>query len=114
MEQGFFASMAPLNKVAFGTFVAAKVAGFLGVILGFGEEYRMFGGYFLWGAFGFIATSITCAIVQSSIDKKKFAVEDESESHLRRLANVKAKLEDEIKELESRRAAVNGLMIRRG
>lgn len=107
--------MAPLNKAALGLFASAKLSGMIGVCLGFGEGiYHTLGGAFLTVAFIFIFSAVACSMVQASRDKKKFSIEDLSEAKTKRLARMKAELEQEIQTLEDRRSMLQGLMVRRG
>lgn len=107
--------MATLNKVALGLFASAKLFGMIGVCLGFGGGiYHTLGGFFLAVAFVFIFSAVTCSIIQASRDKKRFSNEDLSDAKTKRLVQMKTELEQEIKALEDRRSALQGLLVRRG
>lgn len=67
-----FSSVARLNKFALAFLVLAKFFGIIGVSMGFISQYHSLGGYFLTAAFVTIVTSIFCAILQTSRDKKIF------------------------------------------
>lgn len=112
-DPGFFSSLSSLNRTALGAFIAAKLCGMVGVGLGFSEDYRTLGGVFLTSAFVFIGVSVGCAMVQSVRDRKKFSLEDEELGRVRRLAETKDRIEREIRDLESRRLALQLLTVRR-
>lgn len=114
MNNGFFSSMAPMNKAAFACFGLAKIFGFVGVVLGFGDvSTHALGGYFLVLAFVMIGVSVTFALVQSARDKKKFEQEDLLTSRTRKLASMKIELEEEVRQLQEQRKALQSLAIRK-
>jgi len=114
MEQdNFFTSMDKYNKLAFLFFILAKISGFLGVCIGFMDSHRAIGGILLWGAFIFIGLSLICSMIQFSIDKNKFIVEDKERSEIRELKYQKRKIEEQIKELKEKQLSLEKLMINR-
>ena len=114
IERGIFYNMATLNKVAISFFITAKLFGMTGVCLGFADnKYHTVGGYLLSFAFVFIFFAVLCSIIQTSIDKKKFELEDSATSKTKKLAQMKAELEREIKDLEDRRDALQKIILRK-
>jgi len=114
IERGIFYNMATLNKVAISFFAVAKMFGMIGVCLGFADKkYHTIGGYLLSFAFAFIFLAVVCSIIQTSIDKKKFDLEDSAISKTKKLVQIKAGLEREIKELEERRQALQKIILRK-
>jgi|GEM_PF-2371561 len=115
-------NLSPLNKVALVFFGLTKIFGFIGVCLGFSNDYQFFGGCFLILAFISISISITCATVQTTKDKIKFADEDIKKKEIASLLNTKRALEDNIKKtleeeirlLEAKRNALTNYEIRKG
>ena len=106
--------MAPLNKVALASFATGKLSGMVGVCLGFcGPQYHVLGGYLLGVAFVLIFSAVGCGVVQLRRDKLKFEGEDSESLRLRTLARMRSELEDNIRELESRRDDLQKLLIRR-
>ncbi|NBP01858.1 MAG: hypothetical protein EBU90_17315 [Proteobacteria bacterium] len=105
----------PLNKVAITLFIIAKIFGLIGVSMGFmGSKTHTIGGYLLFFAIISIFGSIGCALFQTTKDKKKFSKEDEENARLNSFIRVKSTLEQEIKDLEERRMALENFLIKKG
>lgn len=113
MEDSFFSSMSRLNKIALWMFLLAKLCGIIGIVLGFfSGNLRTFGGITLGFAFVFLVFSVSCSILQSSKEAKKFEDEDKEKSILRDLTNKRKELENELKDLEARRTALLSFSVR--
>ena len=114
MEQdNFFTSMDKYNRLAFIFFILAKISGFIGACIGFMDSHRAIGGFLLWGAFIFVGLSVICSMIQFSIDKKKFIIEDQERTQIRELKTQKRKIEEEIKKLKEKQLSLEKLMINR-
>lgn len=114
-DSGLFVNMTPMSWASIIFFVLAKVFGMVGVCLGFlGPEYRTVGGILLGIAIVSIFTPVGCSFVQMSKDKKNFESEDMGVRRVRQLADMRFELEEEIRELESRKSALKNLMFRKG
>jgi len=114
-DSGLFTNMTSMSWAAIIFFILAKVFGMIGVCLGFmGPEYHTMGGVLLGTAIVSIFTSVGCSFVQMSKDKKNFESEDMGVRRVRQLADMRFELEEEIRELESRKSALKNLMFRKG